>query len=417
MRENQRTNEQVEAQMNIIYIKAGFINEASGGGLEARKIWNALEKTASRHPDCAVTRFSADAETSDIRTLMARTPFKDRLSRALLHSSYVYVNWWLGRLNKVLMAQSPDVVILGNSRLGFMARWLRTHAPDVRLICHYDNVEADYVGAAWGKAKGPVDRLLKHIEGFCVRRDERDAVRYAHDHLVLTQRDQHRLGTLYNQPGGSVQVLPICLNEPAPMQLGYGTGPVQLLFLGSLWYGSNQEAVCWFLDQVWPAIRTRYPDARMTVAGSRPPEGFKKQVTDVPGIRLVPDFDRLEDVLLADTIVVAPIRTGAGMKVKVAESLSLGLPVIASEEALVGYGEAREDPLSETVLFPAETAADYLAALVCLAGRDVDETGSRAKRLFRRYYSWSRSEAMVEALLFPPCEEPSGRRDCVEAGD
>ncbi|MCC2728841.1 hypothetical protein LK490_23635, partial [Blautia sp. MSK22_86] len=69
---------------------------------------------------------------------------------------------------------------------------------------------------------------------------------------------------------------------------------------------------------------------------------LKQLVTQIPNCVLYENFANLESIVPVQAMVIAPIQKGAGMKVKVAETLSMGLMIAASDEALVGYEKALE---------------------------------------------------------------------------
>ena len=61
--------------------------------------------------------------------------------------------------------------------------------------------------------------------------------------------------------------------------------------------------------------------------------------------------------------MIAPIEKGAGMKVKVADSLSMGIMVVGSDEALVGYDEAINDDINNSII-RANTPDEYKEAIM-----------------------------------------------------
>jgi glycosyltransferase involved in cell wall biosynthesis len=109
-----------------------------------------------------------------------------------------------------------------------------------------------------------------------------------------------------------------------------------VLFVGSGFF-ANREAVAFLLNQVAPALAKR-GNTRIRIAGS----GFSQaewQGDIPPNVDLLGRVPDLTTCYRQARAFVAPIFSGAGMKVKVAEALMYGLPVIGSPLALRGYLE------------------------------------------------------------------------------
>jgi O-antigen biosynthesis protein len=109
-----------------------------------------------------------------------------------------------------------------------------------------------------------------------------------------------------------------------------------LLFVGGYRHHPNVDAVCTFVKQVFPLIRARLPDVRFLILGSHPPaEVLQLQGQGVEVVGHVPDLTPYFD---GCRISVAPLRFGAGIKGKVVDSMSCGVPVVLTPVAAEGMG-------------------------------------------------------------------------------
>jgi glycosyltransferase involved in cell wall biosynthesis len=107
--------------------------------------------------------------------------------------------------------------------------------------------------------------------------------------------------------------------------------PGRLLFTGTLDYAPNAEAVRWFAAEVLPLIRQRRPDARLTVVGRNPPSDLRGLDVEVTGwVEDIAPYQR------AAAVVVAPLRSGGGTKLKVLEALAAARPLVATTVAAEG---------------------------------------------------------------------------------
>jgi glycosyltransferase involved in cell wall biosynthesis len=101
------------------------------------------------------------------------------------------------------------------------------------------------------------------------------------------------------------------------------------------------------VDQVFPAVLRRYPDATLTVVGSSPPAwlsdiGRKDRRIRVTG--WVPDVSRWLD---AAEVVVCPLRIGGGVKVKVLEALARGCAIVTTPVGMQGLRYLPRDSVME----------------------------------------------------------------------
>lgn len=112
----------------------------------------------------------------------------------------------------------------------------------------------------------------------------------------------------------------------------------RLIFIGGFNHSPNVDAVLYFLNEIMPLIRLKTHEVKLSVIGSNlPPEiaDIAMPMTDVDIIGYVPDTS---PYLESAYISIAPLRYGGGMKGKVGEALSHGLPVVTTDFGAEGFG-------------------------------------------------------------------------------
>jgi glycosyltransferase involved in cell wall biosynthesis len=135
-----------------------------------------------------------------------------------------------------------------------------------------------------------------------------------------------------------------------------------ILFVGGFAHRPNTDAVKYFLDEIFPHVLKKLPDAKFHIVGSNPPPEIASRASEsiivegfVPNI--APLFENCR-------VFVAPLRFGAGMKGKVGQALAHGLPVITTEIGAEGMNLNNE----REVLIA--DAPEKFADAVCRVYRD-----------------------------------------------
>ena len=146
---------------------------------------------------------------------------------------------------------------------------------------------------------------------------------------VVSSYEEDLLRTAF--PDKIVRRIPLYLLNRGPAVSGRPY-PVRenLLFVGTGEHPPNGDALEWLMEEILPLLRSRLPRARTLVVGSwsaSDQSRFERSGLDVAG--RVSD-DELERVYNAARVVIAPLRFGAGVKGKVVEALSHGVPTVTT---------------------------------------------------------------------------------------
>lgn len=169
---------------------------------------------------------------------------------------------------------------------------------------------------------------------------------------------------------------------------------VTLGYLGSMSLQMNIEAVQRFARDLLPRIRQALPgiDVRFTVVGREPSAAIRSLARETPGLSLSGTVDDVVPWLQQMDILVCPLRIGAGTKLKVAEALACGIPVVGTPLAFAGLrGE------SGIHYVQADDDEAFVSA-VCRLARDPIERasmGAAARTFAEQHLEW---DAIGDAL-------------------
>jgi glycosyltransferase involved in cell wall biosynthesis len=266
-----------------------------------------------------------------------------------------------------------------------MAQYLEGVAGPLRV---YDALDVESLALAQiaRLGGGGLARIHAAREAKAVERYERQLADLANVVTTVTDEDAAALGAL--APGLPIRPVPIGLDVTEYASL-WELGTPQLAFFGDLGWRPNSDAAIHLCEEVLPLLLRR---PRVTIAGRRPGADVRRLAG--PGIAVTGAVPAMDAVLTGDTVAVAPLRAGTGMRVKLLEAMAWGLPGVTSTIGCAGIDHAGALVVADG---PGQTAA-AIAAL--LADGDRRAELSRAGReLVAARYGYRESAAGLVAAI------------------
>lgn len=226
----------------------------------------------------------------------------------------------------------PDVVQVDYAVLIDSVSLLSPSLPVV-LVEHEPGTARAESELRGGGGSGP--RARQRADIFAWRRFDRRTYRRASAVVVFTERD--REGVAEAAPGASVHVIPLGL-EPGPAALDPTGDEGTIVFVGSFVHPPNLDAALQLVREILPLVRRRHPGLTAYVVGDRPPAELLALAT--PGVVVTGRVEQVEPYLERAAVVVAPLRHGGGMRVKVLDALAAGKALVATPLAVAGLNVA-----------------------------------------------------------------------------
>ncbi len=113
--------------------------------------------------------------------------------------------------------------------------------------------------------------------------------------------------------------------------------PPTVGFIGVMDYKPNVDAVRWFAECSWPAIRSVFPEAEFRIVGRSATRSVRR-LERIPGVCVVGEVENVAPELQRFDVSVAPLRIARGLQNKVLEAMAAGLPSVMTPEAATGIG-------------------------------------------------------------------------------
>jgi len=210
---------------------------------------------------------------------------------------------------------------------------------------------------------------------------------------VFSRRDAEQVADLAPDVAARVRVDPfgLVLPEPAdPAREVAGT----ILFVGAFHHPPNRDAATWLAREILPAVLARHPGARLRIVGSGPTPEVRALAG--PSVEVIADAPSVLPHLEEAAVVMAPVRTGGGMRMKVLQAMAAGKAVVTTPRGTEGYtGFGEEPPLAV-----GESEEEIAAATAALFEDDERRRtlGERARGFAERHHSpeaWAERQTTV----------------------
>jgi|TARA_Y100000310_G_scaffold344312_1_gene456351 hypothetical protein len=142
-------------------------------------------------------------------------------------------------------------------------------------------------------------------------------------------------------------IIPIVYNLPENSLHREEIHSKEIVFLGTLSYWPNVEAVHWFVDNVFPIVKKSLPNAIFKVAGKGKIK-LDSRIYSVPGVNIVGAVIDTIEYLSQAAVIVVPVRKGTGMQNKILEASWLGKEIVCTKFAAEPFNKTCKEGLRIT---------------------------------------------------------------------
>jgi glycosyltransferase involved in cell wall biosynthesis len=163
-------------------------------------------------------------------------------------------------------------------------------------------------------------RLLKRYEGEMCR--VFDAV------TAVSEEDRQSLCEAGARE--DITVIPIAIDTDEQAQIAREPEGPHIVHIGTMYWPPNIDGINWFLDEIYPRIKAQVPTVRCTLIGARPPASIVERTQTDPSLTVTGYVDDPLPYLARSSMMVIPLRAGGGMRVKILNALSQGIPMVST---------------------------------------------------------------------------------------
>lgn len=286
-------------------------------------------------------------------------------------------------LDRMTRAPRFDIV---NVEFSLMAQYRLPRGP--KLVLDEHNIEYDVLRRTARVERSPLRKLYSYLDYLKLRREEQ-AIWRKFDGCVLTSaRDQGILGSDF--PQLPTRVVPNAVDADF-FQPGVAENePQTVLFFGAMDYHPNSDGIGFFLKEILPTLKRRYPNLKLQIVGQAPPATVRRWASN--DVTITGFVDDVRPYLARAAVVIAPLRIGGGTRLKIVEAMAMGKAIVSTTLGAEGIDVTH----GEDILL-ADTPEAFAAQVSRLLDTPgvADRLGRAARRLVLTRYTW---QAAVRGL-------------------
>ncbi len=306
------------------------------------------------------------------------------LSGQSYHISRFYTKQFENRIIEVLKSEEFDIIQLEYLPMALYIDVIRKHTK-APIVLRNHNVEYKIWEKITKNTANPLKKwylkqLVKTLKHF-----EISALRKADGIISTTTIDADEFLKL--APGKKVIAIPTSFNiEQLPDDYTLCGNP-NIFHLGAMNWYPNEEGVKWFVQDVFHLIKNRIPEINLHLAGRNMPEWLTN--LNVDGIIVDGEVDDAFDYMKKFDIMVVPLLSGSGIRVKIIEGMALGRAIVTTTIGAEGINVE-----NNRNIIIADSPSDFADAVVYLYN-----DAEKRKQLSENARSFVEEEHTSEKLM------------------
>ena len=166
---------------------------------------------------------------------------------------------------------------------------------------------------------------IKHLSKR-IRRMEIEVIKKVPALVSISKRDE----TWFKNQGFNKSSITIPMGYQMPNLDATNRSNKDICYLGSLDWIPNQKGLTWFLNSVWPIVTENDPTSQLHIAGRNAPNSLIHFIRNKKGVNYHGEVEDSRAFLNQYRIMVVPLHSGSGMRVKIVEGMFLKMAIITT---------------------------------------------------------------------------------------
>ena len=403
-------------RLRVLVLDEGIPYPPNAG--KSARTWTLLRRLASRHSVCLLCYGHPNAPGTlearnvgiDLRLVEPRAnPEGFRLYVRLFLNLFSLFPFSVVKHYSRAFQRQCDELLNGDSWDLIQCEWTPyarfiAHAPKAPVLVATHNVESQIWARRAEHAGNPFAKVFFRSQEWKMRRFEKQALLLASAATVVTSLE---LATLRSWGVTNINLVPNGVDLESRSAAPGAEVEDELLFLASLDWYPNLDALGYFVKNILPAVRARRPSVKLRIVGRRPAQSVIEQFSCLPGIDFVGEVKEVHSYLGRATVIIVPLRIGGGSRIKILEALAAGKAVISTTIGAEGL-----DVISGEHLLIADSPAEFAGGVeeLLASTRLRRLLGDNGRKLVTERYGWDQIANRLEKVWYEVSEHQTALR-------
>ena len=254
------------------------------------------------------------------------------ITRQSLHAYRFNSPSWLKPLKTILDQQDFDLVQIETIFMAPALDVIRAKSK-AKIVLRAHNVEYLIWKRVWESTRNPLKRWYMNHIWLTLNKFEDQTLPRFDGIIAITEQDASLFRSRkLNTP---VVAIPFGIRKEKVARVAPVLPPSPVAFhIGSMDWIPNQEGIRWLIEKVWPEVKKRLPQAQLLLAGrNMPPWLLNANISGVENLGEVPNA---REFMLQGRVMVVPLFSGSGIRIKIVEALAAGKAVITTSVGAEG---------------------------------------------------------------------------------
>lgn len=226
---------------------------------------------------------------------------------------------------------NPQIIILQWTEAVLLLPYVKKIFPESKIIVIEEDVSYLYYYRAWQKSNNLLLKWINKEKYKRLKTKELDALNGT-DTIILNNNKDKQL--VLKENVNEEKIFTWCSYFQDMTKLSRKPEKKNIIFYGAMNRPENYLSAIWFIENVMPKIKDL--DVKFTIIGAHPPKDLLKYANEK--IEILGFVESIEPYFSEGMCLVAPLVMGAGIKIKVLEALSAGIPVLTNTIGIEGVG-------------------------------------------------------------------------------
>lgn len=304
-------------------------------------------------------------------------------------------------INQVLDENKIDILFVEFPQMMDNIKKIKQNRPSVKCILSHHNIEFMSLRNIGIAQKNVLKKNVYLEEAFKMKLYEKKLAKanWIDGDVFVSNSDLEYFNTFLNKNKKSF-LSPIGAKDNGTTNIHYSHTGINIIIVGKMSYAPNADGVLWFVNNIWSIVKKEISQCKLFVVGKDPTESIK--AISSKDIIVTGSVDSLEPYYHNADLAIIPILSGGGVKTKLIEAASFGLPIVCTSHGNTGtVFENKKD------LFVCDDPVDFAETIVRVLNSNSlrRELSNNVYNKFKKYYIWDNIGKSLQKYLYSLCNE------------